>query len=140
MTTNVQQTRRDIEETLGLVPAWMDGVPPAELPLIWGNLKGFELNPATAIPPKYKELIGLGVSSQIPCRFCILFHTEAAKLNGATQAEIHEAIYQASLTRQLSTIVNGLETDFEEFTRETNQIVAYVKKQAEAQAVGRVSR
>jgi AhpD family alkylhydroperoxidase len=69
----------------------------------------------TAIPPKYKELIGLAVASQIPCQYCIYAHTASAKKAGATSNEIREAIAVGALTRMWSTIVQGNQTDFEKF-------------------------
>jgi AhpD family alkylhydroperoxidase len=64
-------------------------------------------------PPLRRRLgpAGLPVASQIPCQDCIIGHTELAKLNGATDAEIAEAIGMASLTRDMSTMLNGLQVD-----------------------------
>ena len=55
------------------------------------------MNPSTAIPGKYKSLIGLAVASQIPCKFCIIADTEFAKLEGATDRELTEAVAMAGL-------------------------------------------
>jgi AhpD family alkylhydroperoxidase len=67
--------------------------------------------------------MGLAVASQIPCRFCIIAHTEFAKLNGATDAEITEAIAMASLTRDLSTLLNGMQVDEAQFRKDVDRIV-----------------
>jgi AhpD family alkylhydroperoxidase len=69
----------------------------------------------TAIPPKYKELIGLAVASQIPCQYCIYGHTANAKNAGATSDEIREAVAVGALTRMWSTILQGNQTDFAKF-------------------------
>ena len=66
-------------------------------------MKTLHLNPATALPGKYKELTALAVAAQIPCEYCIYAHTEFAKLNGATEAEISEAVAMGALTRKWST-------------------------------------
>ena len=87
-----------------------------------------QLNPATPLDGKSKELIGLAVASQIPCTYCIAFHTEAAKLNGATDQEIREAVAMAAITRHWSTILNGSLTDEAQFRKEVDQIVAGTKK------------
>jgi len=42
------------------------------------------------IPNKYRELIGVAISAVMKCRYCSLFHTEAARMNGATDAEIED--------------------------------------------------
>ena len=49
-----------------------------------------------ALEPKTKELIGLAVAAQIPCEYCVYYHTKAAKADGATAAQIKEAIAMAS--------------------------------------------
>ena len=57
----------------------------------WASFKAIELA-ETAIPNKYKELIGLAVSGATRCRYCAYFHAEAARLFGATEEEIAEAV------------------------------------------------
>lgn len=128
--------RKELEQTFGFVPSFALTTTPAALRLWWTTIRDFQLSENTAIPGKYKELIGLGVSAQIPCHYCVLFHTEAARLNGATEEEIQEAIFMASVTRQGSTILNGAQLDNATFDREMRQIVEYLKKQA-AQAASK---
>jgi len=62
---------------------------------VFKNLRGEH----SKIPAKYRELIQLGVASQIPCNYCIYFHTASAKAFGATDAEIKEAIADGAETR-----------------------------------------
>ena len=69
---------RDIEATLGLVPEFFRQVPDYLIPTEWASFKSLELSDQTAIPNKYKELIGLAVSGATRCRYCCYFHTEAA--------------------------------------------------------------
>ena len=64
-------------------------------------MKTLQLNPHTALPGRTKELVGLGVAAQIPCKYCIYAHTEFAKLNGASDAEVGEAVAMAALTAAL---------------------------------------
>ncbi len=56
----------------------------------WASFKALQLG-ETAIPNKYKELIGLAVSGATRCRYCAYYHAEAARLFGATDEEIVEA-------------------------------------------------
>ena len=65
------------------------------------------MNPNGALDGKTKELIGLGVAAQIPCEYCVYYHTKAAKAAGATDAQIKEAIATAALVRFNSTMLNG---------------------------------
>src|SRR5262245_24772860 len=87
-----QAARADITKTLGFVPGFLDAMPDAALPGAWAEMKGLQLNPSTALPGRVKELIGLAVASQIPCKYCIYAHDQFAKLNGASAAEVGEAV------------------------------------------------
>jgi AhpD family alkylhydroperoxidase len=97
-------------------------------------MKNIELNPQTALQGKTKELIGLAVAAQIPCKYCISFHTAAAKLDGATDDEIKEAVAMAGLTRYFSTIVNGTLQDEAQFRREVDQAIKATKRAEKAPA------
>jgi AhpD family alkylhydroperoxidase len=120
--------RKEMEQTFGFVPSFALTTTPVGVRLWWSAVRDFQLSDKTALSGKVKELIGLGVSAQIPCHYCILFHTEAARINGATETEIQEAIFMASLTRQGSTLLNGANLDTHTFDKELKDIVAYIKK------------
>jgi AhpD family alkylhydroperoxidase len=125
---------RDIEETLGLVPEFFRRVPDYLLPTEWASFKSLQLSDQTAIPNKYKELIGLAVSGATRCRYCCYFHTEAARLFGATEGEITEAALIAKNTMGWSTYLNTLQFDYDEFTAEFDQITEHVREQMAAGA------
>ena len=122
-----EATLKDIEKTLGQVPTFLKTYPSDALESAWGDMKALQLNPNTALSGKDKELIGLAVSAQIPCRYCIYFHTEAAKLNGASADEVKEALLVASLTRRWSTILNGNQTDEAQFRAEFGKLAENAK-------------
>jgi AhpD family alkylhydroperoxidase len=105
-----QAVDRDIEETLGLVPEFFERVPDYLLPTEWASFKSLQLSDETAIPNKYKELIGLAVSGATRCRYCVYFHTEAARLFGATEAEIVETALISKNTMGWSTYLNTLQS------------------------------
>ena len=69
------------------------------------------------------------MSGATRCRYCTLFHTEAARLFGATDDEIAEASMMAAHTMSASTFVNAMQLDYEQFAKETKSIVAHVKNQ-----------
>ena len=121
------EARADIGKTLGFVPQFFLEFPESVLPGTWDEMKGLQLNPNTALAPKVKELIGLAVASQIPCKYCIVAHTEFAKLGGASQAEVGDAIGMAANTRHWSTYLNGIQMDEAKFRGEIAQIVSNVK-------------
>lgn len=107
----------------------MRSTPDPALAGFWTLFRDFYLA-ETAIPNKYKELIGIAVSGATRCRYCQLFHTESAKLNGATDEEIAEACMMGGVTMLGSTFLNALGADYDVFARETQEIVEYVKQQA----------
>ena len=67
--TPAAAARADIAKTLGFVPQLFLKLPEEMLPGVWDEMKGLQLNPHTALPGREKELIGLAVSAQIPCKY-----------------------------------------------------------------------
>jgi len=128
--TDAASAYKDIEYTLGLVPTFMRKFPEAGIAAAWREFKSVQLNPKTPLSGKDKELIGLAVAAQIPCEYCVVFHTEAAKLNGATEQEIREAVAMSSITRHWSTVLNGSLIDETAFRKEVDQIITNAKKSA----------
>jgi AhpD family alkylhydroperoxidase len=129
LTESRRDTDRDIEATLGLVPEFMKRVPDYLVPSEWASFKALELSDETAIPNKYKEMIGLAVSGATRCRYCAYFHTEAARMFGATDEEITETAMIAKNTMGWSTYLNTLQFDYDEFVTEFDQISAHVREQ-----------
>lgn len=125
-----QAAKNDIQKTLGFVPQFFQKLPEGMLPGTWEEMKGLQLNPRTALDGRTKELIGLGVSAQVPCRYCIVAHTEFAKLNGAGEAELGEAVAMAAITRHWSTFLNGIQTDEPRFRAEIAKLVGNAKQAA----------
>ena len=124
---NRQQVYREVQEMLGRVPEWLKKMPDSVVVSFWTLYRDFDLS-ETVIPNKYKELIGLAVSGATRCKYCALFHTEAARLFGATDEEIAEASAMGAITMMGSTFINSQQIDYETFRRETRDIIAHVKK------------
>jgi AhpD family alkylhydroperoxidase len=120
---SAQAAYRDIEQTLGSVPGFFKAFPEAGIAGAWNEFKTIQLDPKTALSNKVKELIGLAVAAQIPCQYCIYFHTAVAKANGATDEEISEAVAMASITRHWSTVLNGMQVDLATFKHETDTVL-----------------
>jgi AhpD family alkylhydroperoxidase len=125
--TPAAAARADIAKTLGFVPQLFLKLPEEMLPGVWEEMKGLQMNPHTALSGREKELIGLAVSAQIPCKYCIYGHTEFAKLNGASETEIGEAVAMGAITRHWSTYLNGIQTDEAKFRAEIAKLVANAK-------------
>ena len=90
------------------------------------------LSNQTAIPNKYKEMIGLAVSGTTRCRCCADFHPEAARLFGAGEDEINQAALVAKHTMGWSTYLNTLQFDHDQFTCEFHRIAAHIREQMAA--------
>ena len=129
-------SRADVEsecrEVLGLVPTFIAELPDYLVESEWASFKNLELSDQTAIPNKYKELIGLAVSGATRCRYCAYFHTEAAKLFGATEEEIRETALMAKHTMAWSTYLNTEQYDFDTFKAEFDQITEHIRSQTAA--------
>jgi AhpD family alkylhydroperoxidase len=125
---DAKATYQEIQNTLGLVPSFLKAFPEDGIAGAWDELKTIQLNPKTALSTKQKELIGLAVAAQIPCRYCVYFHTQVAtKLGGASETEVKEAIAMAAITRHWSTVLNGLQIDLGEFKQELASVVGFFK-------------
>jgi AhpD family alkylhydroperoxidase len=127
MATELRKEYAEIQQMFGKVPSWIQEIPPAALSGFWTLMRDVQFS-ETRIPNKYKELIGLGISGATRCRYCALFHTEAAKLFGATDEEIAEASMMAGLTMMASTFLNAQQTDYEQFRKETLEAVSFVRQ------------
>lgn len=119
------EVEADIKETFGLVPSFFKRMPDKFLGAEWQLMKELEFG-ETLIPNKYKELIGVAVHSETKCRYCTLFHQEAAKLFGATDQEIQEAVHFAKYTSGWSVYLNGIREDYDRFAQELKQIGTYI--------------
>ncbi|MFF2846928.1 carboxymuconolactone decarboxylase family protein [Streptomyces sp. NPDC058001] len=128
-TVNRGEIEADIKQTLGLVPHFFQRIPTELLAPEWEIFKHIELG-ETLIPNKYKELIGVGLHAETKCHYCTLFHTEAAKLFGATDEEIQEAVHYAKASLGWSAYINGMREDYDQFASEVKQITEYVRAQA----------
>jgi AhpD family alkylhydroperoxidase len=121
-----KEVYKDIEQTLGLVPGFFKVVPDSTLELEWELFKRIQLD-ESPIPNKYRELIGLAISGVIKCHYCAFYHTEVAKLFGATEEEIEDALHFAKSSAGWSTYINGLQIDFEQFKDEVLQACEHVR-------------
>ena len=121
---------QDMQQTLGIVPGFFKQFPEVGIAGAWAEFKTVQLNPNTALSGKEKELIGLAVAAQIPCTYCIYFHTAAAKANGATDEEVREAVAMASISRHWSTVLNGMQVDLADFKTDTDTVLKLAAQKA----------
>jgi len=129
---NRQEVYKEIEEMFGFVPSFFKSISDSSLELEWKLFKRVQFDPGP-IPNKYRELIGLGISAVTKCRYCTLFHTEVAKLNGATDEEIEDAVHYAKSSAGWSAYLNGLQVDYAQFKEEVMRACEYVRSKQNAE-------
>ncbi|RPI17540.1 MAG: carboxymuconolactone decarboxylase family protein [Ignavibacteriae bacterium] len=124
---NRKEVYADIEQTFGQVPTFFKMIPDRSIELEWQLFKTTQLA-ESPIPNKYRELIGLGIAAATKCRYCAFYHTEVAKMFGATNEEIEDAVHFAKSNAGWSAYLNGLQFDFEQFKQELLDGIEYAKK------------
>jgi AhpD family alkylhydroperoxidase len=123
---NREEIYKEMELTLGLVPSFFKLIPDSTLELEWELFKRVQLD-ESPIPNKYRELIGLAIAGVTKCRYCAFYHTEAARLFGASEEEIEDALHYAKSSAGWSTYINGLQLDFEQFKDEVLRVCEHVR-------------
>lgn len=124
----------EIKAMFGMVPTFMKSIPDSSLELEWNLMKRVQFDEGP-IPNKYRELIGVGIAAAMKCRYCSFFHAEVARLNGATEAEIEDAVHVAKSAAGWSTYINGMQVDYDQFRQEIMRISQYVRSQQAQQKV-----
>ena len=124
--------RADIEKTLGFVPGFFRVTSDAAINGVWTEMKGLQLNAGTALSGRTKELIGLAVAAQVPCKYCVYAHVEFGKLNGASEADLAEAVAVGGLERHTSAYLFGMQIDENEIRSDVARMVAAARKPAKA--------
>jgi AhpD family alkylhydroperoxidase len=124
-----QQVYEQMEQTLGLVPTFFKSLPDSSLELEWTLFNRVQNEPGP-IPNKYRELLGLAVAAVMKCHYCAIYHTEMARLNGATDEEIEDAVHFAKSSAGWSTYLNGLQVDIDQFRDELRRASEYVRSHA----------
>lgn len=123
---NREQVYSEITEVFGLVPSMFKEVPDSSLELEWRLFKRVQFDDGP-VPNKYRELIGVAIAAVTKCRYCSVYHTEVAKLNGASAAEIEDAVHYAKSSAGWSAYINGLQLDYDQFSAEVRQACEHVR-------------
>ncbi len=124
---NYEDTLKEIEASLGLVPGFMKALPEDVLLADWPLMKKYGLG-ESKIPGKYREMIALAVAANLKCPYCQLFHTGAAKLQGASDDELKEVYFLASFTTRWSAMMHAQHYDYDKFEEEFAQIGEHLSK------------
>jgi AhpD family alkylhydroperoxidase len=130
-TPTYEEAKADLEATFGMVPPPLDSIPDDDAVAEWPTFKKYTVG-ESEIPAQYRELVGLAVAANIKCPYCAHFHTEAARLHGATDAQIEEAYSLASFTARYSAMLHAMQMDLDEFEQAVSDIGAHLQEQIAA--------
>lgn len=128
------QVYQEIEGMFGLVPSMFKMIPDSSLELEWQLFKRVQFDPGP-IPNKFRELIGVAIAAATKCRYCELYHTELARLNGASESEIEDAVHYAKSSIGWSTYLNGMQIDYDTFKGEILHACDHVRAARDAEAL-----
>lgn len=121
-----EEVYEEIEEVFGLVPSFFKLIPDNTLEAEWRLLKRVEVEDG-AIPAKYRDLIGLAVSAAVKCPYCTFYSMEAAKIDGATGAEIQDALEFTKSTVGWSAYFAGMQMDLTQFKMEILDAMEFIR-------------
>jgi AhpD family alkylhydroperoxidase len=127
------QTQQEMENTFGSFPGFFNGVPQDVMVQMWPIMKKYIFG-QSAIPPKYREMIGLAVAATLKCPYCETFHRGAAKMNGATDEELAEVAAITGQTAFWSSILHAQNYDISTFMKEFQVMGEYLSQQKKTSA------
>ena len=116
---------QEMKAALGRVPAVLDRVPDELLDAEWRLLRRAFLDDSL-IPSRYQALIGVAVAAAVRCPHAVRLHTELARLHGASEAELAEAVHHAAMVTGWSTRWHGFGFDAGELDAEVAEIAAHI--------------
>jgi AhpD family alkylhydroperoxidase len=122
-----ETVEREMEELLGTVPSVLNRVPDELVEAEWQRYKRTQFG-EMMIPNRWKELIGVAVAAALRCPYGLRLHTELARLYGATDAEVAEAVHFTGLVVGWSTQMMGLGLDRADFAAEVDKTVSHLAR------------
>ncbi len=125
---NYEETIKEIESTLGIVPGFMKSTPKDILTQMWPLFKKYMIG-ESVIPQKYREMMMLAASAAVKCPYCETYHKEVSKMMwGASDEELSELGVLVGQTGFWSNVLHTQHYDYNTFVKELQQIGEYVSK------------
>lgn len=124
-----EDTLKDIESTLGIVPGFMSALPEDVLVHDWALMRKYQFG-ESVIPPKFREMIGLAVAANLKCPYCQALHLAMAKGYGASEEELSELDYLASFTSRWSAMIHAQNYDLDTFLREAERVGKHLEERS----------
>ena len=97
-----QEVEKETEQMFGLLSSMLKAVPDSSLER--QLLKRVQFDKGS-LPDKNRECSGVAISAISKCRRCAYYHTQLAKLNGATEAEADVAAILEDITDESVLII-----------------------------------
>lgn len=119
--------QEEMNEMLGMVPSVFEWISDEFIDSEWDLMKRVQFG-ETLIPNRYKELIGVAVAAVTRCPYGTRLHTAMARLHGATEAEVVEAVHYAVLVSGWGTQMAALAGDLDGFTAQVDEMVAHLAR------------
>jgi AhpD family alkylhydroperoxidase len=126
-----QDVDREMQQMFGTELSPLDRVPDEFIDSVWDLLKRVAFG-ETLIPNKYKELIGVAVAAATRCRYGALLHAELARCQGATAAEVAEAVHYASVISAWEIQLAGAQVDENEFASQVTRATTCLEERMRA--------
>jgi AhpD family alkylhydroperoxidase len=134
----VEAVYQDVAKTMGSVPPFIKHFPMSSVGAAWKMYKqALNGTEGSTLSPKDRALIAIAVSASVPSVPCVKSYKGLAKMVGATDQEIDEALAMSSLTRAGSTILNGNLVDAAAFRAEIDAAFKFVKKNMKKETASR---
>jgi len=125
-----EEILNQITQAFGSVPQWLSGLPDPQLEHQWG-LVAWVLSDSK-LSARDKALVAFGVAAAIHCPYLTPFHTEQLRLSGMDDTQIQEASAVTSVVVGFSACLHGINYSVEQFLRELDETVSYIKSQHQA--------
>jgi len=116
---------QEMEEFAGTALGALDRVPDELVDAEWQRLRHW-LFDETLIPSRYKALLGVAVAASLRCPYAARLQTELARVHGASEAELVEAVEHAALIAGWGTRLSGLEASLTDFAAEVEKVISHV--------------
>ena len=120
-----EEIYNDIKETLGSVPGFIAKLDDAQLEPTWEKTKKTFLS-EMSLGLKVNALAALGASFALECDYWIEYHTQTARLAGASEENIEDVKELAGFVTMWSKFLKGINYDFDKFKEESTEAHQFI--------------
>ena len=112
-----EEIYKDIEETLGGVGGYIEKLYDSQLELMWETTKQTFLSDMS-LGLKVNALTALSAAYALDCEYWIEFHSQTARLAGASEENIQDVKKLSEFSAQWSQFLEGINYDFKQWKEE----------------------